>query len=390
MDQAFFWCYPWDLEDEGIEASLARMAGEIGVTAVSVAATCRDIDQLRARRIGERRTVRFEAAAHFQPDRARYPKRGITPATASWVKSRNPLAKIAKEAQRQGIKLRAWAVCCHSGTMVARYPMASCVDIFGDPIGTWLCPGNPDVREYLAALVEDLTTNYPLDAIELEAADFGHGTGEPSARECGVQLGPVARTLLSWCFCSSCRQRASIASVDVEAVIASAKAHIEAAFRLEPAPHETFDAILADDPDLRAYFELRRESVTTLIRDIRPRNGVRLLLHVGPDIHISGAAVADLREHCAGFIKSASDYGTPQWQGHLNHIVDQSGSAAAVDVGLPCYPALMPSSDALVAAAHQASQSGHRAIGFHHYGLAPEPCLEWVRQAVRYARREPV
>ena len=28
MTQAFFWCYPWDVEDEGYERALGRMAGD--------------------------------------------------------------------------------------------------------------------------------------------------------------------------------------------------------------------------------------------------------------------------------------------------------------------------------------------------------------------------
>lgn len=53
-----------------------------------------------------------------------------------------------------------------------------------------------------------------------------------------------------------------------------------------------------------------------------------------------------------------------------------------------CWPPMCKDGPALVSAVHEASQAGCLAVGFAHYGAAPLASLEWIRQAVRYARRE--
>jgi len=130
---------PWDLEDEGLETSLARMAGEIGVDGLSVIASYSGIRQYRSRSVYERRLVEHDAATHFQPDPKRYVNTRVRPAAASWMKSRNPLERIARAAEKAHLKLRVQAAACRDTGLTSKYPMASCVNVFGDPVNTWLC-----------------------------------------------------------------------------------------------------------------------------------------------------------------------------------------------------------------------------------------------------------
>src|SRR5262249_33730749 len=97
----YFYCYPWDLEDEGLEISLGRLAGEIGVDGITVAATETDIRMIRGRPLGGRRTFISPAGAHFQPDPAIHRGNRIRPIPASWMKSKNPLERIAKVAEKE-------------------------------------------------------------------------------------------------------------------------------------------------------------------------------------------------------------------------------------------------------------------------------------------------
>jgi hypothetical protein len=388
MKQAFFWCYPWDLEAEGTEAALARMAGDIGTDAVSVATTLYGVEQFRPRApAGQQRFV-HDAAAHFQPDGKLYTNTRIRPVAAGWMKSRNPLDKIARAAQKENLGLRAWTVCCHSSALAAKHPLASCVDVFGNPMGTWLCPANPEVREYLAALVEDLSRNYPLEAIELEAANFGDGPHYHRHYQAGVAPGPVERVLLWWCFCPSCRQRAEGGGIEVESVVASVRGCLDRMFRLERPAYSSIEEALEADEHLAAYFRMRCEAVTSLLASLRRQTNVRLLVHVDSSAWDSGANIARLSEHCDGFVATAADYGSPAWSERVDRLVQATGTTGRVDLGLACCPPRVSDGPALVAATHRAAQSGYAGVGFCNYGLAPEPCLDWVRQAIRFARRE--
>lgn len=385
MKETFFWCYPWDLEDEGIDAALGRMAGEIGVDAVSVATTHHSIEAFRPRAPAGRRTVTLDAAAHFQPDRACYVNTRVRPIPAAWMKSRNPLDKISRHAQKLGLKLRAWAVCCHGSAMAARFPMASCVDAFGQTVSTWLCPSHPDVREYVAALVEDLSRNYPAETIELESAGFAPAQHHHRHLRSAMTPSPADRAILSWCFCSSCRQRATDAGIDVETVLTCVTDRIDRMMRLVPAEASSLEAALAESEPLAAYHRMRVETVASLLKAVRDRSTARLVVHVGSEAGPAGDDLASLAGACDGLVISDVMARSP----NLDEALEAAAwSAACIDVMQPCYPPHVEDEPALISTVHGMARAGYAGIGFFNYGLAPAPCLEWVRRAVRYARRE--
>lgn len=390
MTQTFFWCYPWDLEDEGHDRALGRLAGEIGVDGISVAAVLDDLTEFRSREFKVQRTITRRAAAHFQPSGKHYENTRLRPTAAAWMKSRNPLAKIADLARQHSLKCRAWAVCCRNSHLAARQPLAACVDVFGDPIEARLCPSNPDVREYVAALVEDLSSNYPLDGIELD--DLGFGGSERSRGRCntGVAFGPIGGigTLRDWCFCPSCRQRAQEADIEVQEVTAAVLDCLGPILRAEPIASATIGDVLGERPCLAEYHRMRCEAVRTLVQMVRKRTDKPLWLHAAADSFRSGADPSILRECCDGLIVPPADETAPILPDRVEQVVRSCGGPDRVEVGTLCYPPCVADGPALVTWVRQAWQRGHAAIGFSNYGAAPEPCLDWVRQAIRFARRD--
>ncbi len=390
MTQTFFRCYPWDLEDEGHDRALGRLAGEIGVDGVSVAAVLDSLTEFRSREFEGPRTVTRRAAAHFQPSSGHYENTRLRPTAAAWMKSRNPLARIAESARKQSLKCRAWVVCCRNSHLASKQPLAACVDVFGDPIEARLCPSNPDVREYVAALVEDLSTNYSLDAIELE--DFGFGVGVLSCGRSitGVDFGPIGGIgiLRGWCFCPSCRQRAQEAGIDVQEVTAAVLDCLEPILRAEPITSATIGDVLGEQPCLAAYHHMRCEAVHTLVQMVRRRTDKPLWLHATTDSFGSGADPSILCECCDGLIVAPVDEAAPIPPDRVEQVVRSCGGPDRVEVGTFCYPPHVTDGPALVTLVRRAWQRGHAAIGFSNYGSAPEPCLDWVRQAIRFARRD--
>lgn len=387
----FMYCYPWDLDDEGVELAIGTLAGRVGVDAVAVAASLYGLREHRGRQIGNRRTVEYDAAVHFRPSRECYANTRFRPVVAPWMKSRNPLQRIADEALKQGIRLRAWAVCCHNNTLVARYPSASCVDVFGDPVSSWLCPSNPDVREYVAALVADLSSNYPVQTIEVEAAHFGHGGHAHRHVSCGVQPDEAQRTLLGWCFCASCRQRARQNGIDADAVAAKAQALLAGMYRLEPAPTDSAAALIAADEALLAYHHMRVETVASLVEHLRSRTETRLVVRL-PDaaqgLFDTGLDPIAVRRHSDAIsLPLPAPFDQPARQ-VFEKTVAASGGPGSAEVTMACHPPRFQDGPTLVAEVKRLAAQGHAAIGFSNYGTAPEPCLDWVRQAIRFARRE--
>lgn len=391
MTQTFFWCYPWDLEDEGYETAIGRLAGEIGVDAISLGLVLPDIVQFRPRSTGGPRTVRRPAAAHFKPSAESYVNTPLCPPAASWMKSRNPIEQIAGTAERNGLKLRAWIVACDNVTLVKRHPSAGCVDVFGDAITGRLCPSNPDVRQYIAGLVEDLVSNYSVDAVELQSVDFGEEAIPSEPHETNFDFGTIGRVLKNWCLCAACRQRAEELDIDSRAVESAVRAILERVLRLEPLQYETFEELMGEVSVLGDYARMRCEAVSSLIRTVRKRAGGRLLLHVPHDESVGGTEVQSLSEYCARFVIPPSRGPRDPSPGAVSERFQRASLGAdRLEIGVNGHPPHINQGPDLVKWVREAWQAGYGGIGFANYGVMPEPCLDWVRQAIRFARRDSV
>lgn len=388
MKEAFFWCYPWDLLDEGPDIALDRIVGEIGAQSISLATTYHSVAQFRPHAAEGPARFLADAAAHFQPSLACYAATRIRPLPAAWMKSRNPLERIADACQKRGAAIRAWLIACHGSALAARYPDAACRDAFGNRSSSWLCPANPDVREYVAALAADLSTNYPIAAIELESPDFDSGPHAHAHEKCGLALGPIEQLLLSLCFCESCVQSAAAADIDAEAALRSVRVHLEPTIAGQPARTVALHDFLADDPPLNRYVRHRVESIRALIAAVRRRTKLPLTIHAPWNADLAGWNPADLAAQCDAFLIPAWIESTDARRDRLSAIIAAAGEASRVQLGFYCYPPGAADGPALVRAVHEAAAAGHATIGFYNYGIAPNAGLDWARQAIRFARRD--
>ncbi len=159
--------------------------------------------------------------------------------------------------------------------------------------------------------------------------------------------------------------------MDVQRVQSLVSDLLTNAMRLEPAGYASLSAMLAEHEPLAAYRAMRDDVEDSLLRMVRTRTTTRLVMHAAA----GEPAIADQSPHLDGLVR--------RW--------DQSGHTAAsadVDVMHVPHPPASRNGQALVAEVHKACEAGHERVGFFQYGITPEPCLDWVRQAIRYARRE--
>lgn len=387
---ARFWidCFAWDLEDEGIDAALGRIKGDLSADDVCVQAQCDDVVQRRARDLGGARTLRHSAGAHFRPDSSHYAATRIRPVAAHWMKSRDPFAKIAKSCEAMGLGLAVRASCLRNRLLIEKHPMAACVDAFGDASLVRLCPANPDVREYVVALAADLAESHLTRRVELADITFESSLYAREAAS-GFDLKGVAARLQDWCFCPSCRQRAADHDCDAESAQAGVREWVDEAFtqgaagKLEEV-NAKIAAALGDDGSLRAYHASRCETERALIAAVHAKIGDKLALPVNDAVEL--AAIGPIARALG--IRTIARYKRSATERILPGVRDAIGDAAMVGVRFDAYPPYAEAGPALVSAVHETVESGHAEIGFYADGLLPAPCLAWIRQAVRYARRE--
>ncbi|MBN1345790.1 MAG: hypothetical protein JXQ73_24070 [Phycisphaerae bacterium] len=393
MFTAYMWVYPWDLVDEGIEEALDRIQ-EMGASGICLATVYHSIEHLRMHEAlaGRPRTYRHSGAAYFQPDAAKYAGTRIHPIVAEWPESGNPLADIAEACAARGIGLRSWTVCCHNSEMVRRRPETAVRTIFGDINPTWMCPLNPDVGEYLRALVEDLSSNYPFEAVELESPAFNAARHYHTHAKMGLEPGPLERFLLSLCFCESCRQRARDADVDIDQVVGVVQGQLETWFAEARPSDVPIDALLDRKPSVRRFVQWRTHCVSEVIRGMKSTCRCELILYAESDVAGSGLDLAEVSGDISGAVgtcySKTGPVGTESIERTARWLGQALGGLDRASIGLMTYPPAAPDGPSLARQVHRVADLGAGTVHLYHYGIMPDVCLTWTRQALRKPRRE--
>ena len=387
MFNANLWCYVWDLEDEGIDHVVDRLHGEVGATGVSVATSYHSVEHWRVHAGVTPRIYRADGAVYFQPDAKRYAATRLRPIVAPAIKSRNPLARIADACARRHMHLRSWTVGAHNSALVARHKEMAVRNVFDDMNPTWLCPANPDVREYFRALIGDLSANYPLDAIELESFLFPAATHAHRHEKIGIEFGPADQFLLTLCFCPSCRQAASAADVDVDAAARSTKVRLEATFKAGRGSELSPDELLAEDEPIRQLDRWRTDSMTALIAALAKAGTVPLVLYDFGALSTMGGDLAALAPHADRYLGLCYTTEIDAINRTVKRLRAVKADPAAVERGFHTFAPVCPDAPTLVRQLTRAAELGVRSVNLYNYGIMPETNLDWVRQAIRAAAR---
>ena len=218
------WTYPWDVLDAGVDTALAQIANEGGMQAVSLSHSYHNVKHLRPHNPTGKLFVANSSAIYFQPDLKRYGM--IKPIVAPLVQADDGMRRIREAAAKHGLAFHAWTVTLHNSALGTIYPDINTLNALGDRIPHYLCPGNPDVREYTTALVSDIADNLAPAQVELEFLHFGTFEHDVHHGIPSVALDPFTEYLLGLCFCPHCLSRAQAAGVDGAAVRTWARALI--------------------------------------------------------------------------------------------------------------------------------------------------------------------
>ena len=385
------WTYPWDIQDQGLEALAADLAGRAGLNTVSMATSYHAGRFLQPRSPRQKAYFPEDGTVYFRPDESLWQDKTIRPLMAENVAERGDmLAALTKARAQTGLKVSCWTVCLHNSRLGMLHPGHVTRNAFGNANYYNLCPSSPAARDYVVTLVRDITTNYRPDMLELESPNFMGFAHEYHHEKDGVGLNAEDDFLLSLCFCDHCTARAEKAGVPVEGARKTVARFIaELCERAVPErqfpdfPEAGIDAFRAH-PELHAFLAWRSEPVTSLIGEIRAAAdpATRIVLIDLKDGWLGGVDLAAVGRLCDGAILCCYDM-TPEAVGEVIRAGRTLlGPDKFLGLGLRVFYPEVDGPDILAARVKNAVEAGVDGVNFYNYGLIPARRLDWVGEAV--------
>lgn len=384
------WTYPWDVQDQGVERTIADLRDRAGLNTISLATSYHAGRFLQPRSPHQKAYFPEDGTIYFEPNEALWADMEIRPLVARNVAERGDILSALIGAREQtGVKVSCWTVCLHNTRLGTAHPEHVTRNAFGNPNYYNLCPSSPAARTYVTTLVRDVSARYRPDMIELESPNFMGFAHEYHHEKDGVGLNPEDDFLLSLCFCRHCTARAQSAGINVEAARGTVAGFIaEMCAREIPEkqfpdfPELGLDAFNAH-ADLRAFLDWRREPVTSLIAEIREATHpeTRVLLIDLADGWLGGVDLHDAVRACDGVILCCYSMAPETVRTLFENARSVVPTDSFLGVGLRLYYPEMENAAALAARVDAAITAGANAVNFYNYGLVPEKRLDWVRFA---------
>lgn len=380
------WTYVWDLGNDGIEDTLKYLREEVGLTAVSVATSYHSVEHLRFHGRGPF-IYRAQGSVYFRPERKRYPHTSIRPQVSPLVKQWNdPLGKIAETCRKVGLDLISWTVCCHNSWLGNANPELTMHNCFGDSHTEALCPANPDVRHYLAGLVDDLAANYGVTTAELESCHYAAERHFHRHEKVGMVFGELEHFLFSLCFCPHCSERASSAGVDPQAVKTRTAATLRHIFEAGVPAKGTVDEFVAGDAELQKFVNMRIDTVTSLLKEMKARTKARISAMSFASAAASGMDVRRAAEAIDSITVLAYSPEPEKIRSIIRTAAVPAGGAGKIRAGYHTYAPNSPDRETLLRTVGAGLDEGVRKFSFYNYGIMPRKSLAWTRDAVRLIR----
>ena len=386
LTSAALFCYPWDFEDEGLEALVGRVR-DLGVTHLAVATSYHAGYFLYPHNPRRRTHLLEDGVVYFHPEEGRYAGGPIRPAVATMSRQRDWIGAICERAGAAGLKLIAWTVLLHNTRIGLQHPDATVRNAFGDSYPHTLSPAHSASVALARGLVGDLAANYPFDAVLLEAANYrsrAHGgtwvSGHHHERS-GVHLRPLEMSLLDLSFNDADVEQATAAGVDVPALRAAVCEHLTRYFDAAPdVPDdlpETVEAFRDRHPALAGLEDHFARAETALLAGLREEtrpHGVQLIGPPDPaiDIVMAGAYGEPVER-----IASITSEARAGLQPHQELLVSLRMGFHGPGLGTA-----ITSEGQMVDATRAVADGGAHMIGYYNYAEAPIRCVDWIRPAL--------
>lgn len=385
MAYATLWAYPWDIVDDGVDRALDAIA-DAGLDAVSVASSYHTFFQIRPHRPGRKIFFAPESAIYFQPDLKLYEDTPIKPNVGPRARDSNLLRIISEGCDARNLGLISWTVCLHNTCLGLRYPEGTQRNVFGDPYPNALCPGNPAVRAYVRALCTDLTTNYNLRALELEMLNYTAFSPHSNHTKIGVRIGRMERFLMSLCFCHGCTARGRVRGIDVDGLKRTVAEPLQDALQHDRPSERGVDEFLSEHQELAAYLDMRREAVSSLIREIKEDIATDLHFIFMGAPRITGAEYRETASIVDKVEILCYTSSPDAVEARIRRMLPELDGPGRLVVGLSAYAPAAPDPETLEENVRRARRFDVGGLSFYNYGIMPMENLGWVKRALRAER----
>ena len=166
-----------------------------------------------------------------------------------------------------------------SDVIVERYPDVAVIDVEGAKSPHWLCPSNPDVREYFCGRVRDIMTHTEVNEIELDVVSINVYDPQVVPDWVLPELSPLTELAAGSCFCPHCITRARQVGLSIDEIRTELRAITRDArtltkdnfVRQRDAYRGAFDIVrfLVRHPEIVAWLNFRASTVEHFVHRIR-------------------------------------------------------------------------------------------------------------------------
>jgi hypothetical protein len=389
------WIYPWDVKADGVEETVRRCKEEFGLTSISLTCSYHSGKFLLPHRVRVTVYLPEPGSVYFQPDLSLYGDTVLKPRVSTLASEDNILEQTAEACQKYGLGLRAWTVATHGSYHGTAHPECLQVNAFGDAYPYTVCPANPQVRRYVAALVKDLVSRGLFAAIDLESpgfALFSHGHHHELT---GISRGPLEEVLLSLCFCEHCLQRAREAGVDVENLQAEVKSlllkRLNGDVYWPRAERENLDelfSLVIGNSELYQFLRMRNDTVTSLVDIVRREaiegTGTRLAITAttftkpSANAWIEGEDLAALSKVVDEIVPLAYFPEVEKVVADADFCLSLAQDPSQIVLGLSLLAQGAPSLDNVLAKVNATRNRGVSKYSFYNYGFIGEGRRAWL------------
>lgn len=375
------WAYPWDILDEGVEQVTERLLN-IGVTEINLATNYHAVQTFNPHN-PERRTFFAHASSYFQPDGA-YGQ--LRPVPNETMGEDDWLSRIDDAIADTAVDLSSWTIGCHNSQLGMNNPDLTIRNPYGDPLVFGLCPSQPEVQEYLIALLSDLDSRGSFSRIELETFDYFYGTGFGWHHDkFHTRLGRLGKFLFGLCFCDVCRANANDVGIDVERARTECIETIDAIAAGELPFDLNIAGWLADHGATEAYARNRCETLTALYDDLA--DSVGSSTELGCYVGMFGVDDAWQFGKDLGALADPLDYQCViAYEDSRDEAIDRVNTARSM-TDSPLHAGVTPghpvvyNEETVVDVVSGLWESGVERISFYNYGLLPKRNLDWIESA---------
>jgi len=145
---------------------------------------------------------------------------------------------------------------------------------------------------------------------------------------------------------------------------------------------QSVDELLAKHPELVAYVNVRREAVSSLVREIKEEIKADLHFIFLDDPRISGAEygeIASIADKVEILCYTSSPDAVEDW---IQRMLPHLDGPDQLVVGLSAYEPIAPDPETLAENVRRAGSFDVGVLSFYNYGIMPMENLEWVKRAL--------